>query len=54
MGNKSDLEERVVESEEGMELARSIGCEYLEVSACQNRNIDSIFESLLISVYKRY
>jgi small GTP-binding protein len=46
IGNKIDLEERTTSTEEAKEWARSNRCEYLEVSAKTNLNIEKILPTL--------
>ena len=51
VGNKSDLEvARVVSTEEGSELAKSLGAQYFETSAKINSNITNTFDSLINSL----
>lgn len=45
LGNKADLEQyRAVSSKEGEEFAKKIGCEYLETSALNGKNVEAAFE----------
>jgi small GTP-binding protein len=45
VGNKTDLE-RKVDRKEGEELARRLGCDYMETSAKTGDNVDKVFEKL--------
>lgn len=55
VGNKSDLEEdRVVTREQGIQLARSFNCAFMETSAKARINVDEIFFDLLKQIDKRY
>jgi len=47
VGNKSDLGKREVTREEGQDLAKEIGCAFVECSAKQNENIETAFRLLL-------
>jgi hypothetical protein len=48
VGNKSDLEDqRVVSTAAGEELARKFGCAFIESSAKNKLNHDSIFFTLI-------
>jgi len=48
VGNKCDLvEQRVVPTKQGEELAKKFGCTFLEASARTRDNIDEIFHSLV-------
>ena len=51
VGNKIDLPNRVISSEEATNLAREYNCNFLEVSALTGQNIDEIFHSLTSSIY---
>ncbi|KAK4478679.1 hypothetical protein RD792_014172 [Penstemon davidsonii] len=51
VGNKVDREsERVVSREEGMALAKELGCIYLECSAKTRENVDQCFEELALKI----
>ena len=51
VANKCDLEsEREVSMIEGKKLAKSWGCNFLEVSARYNINVDEVFYSLVRSI----
>ena len=45
LGNKIDLE-RQVDKSEAMDLAKRIGCEYLETSAKTGENVNNAFEKI--------
>jgi GTPase KRas protein len=48
VGNKCDRTyEREVSKEEGLALARSFGCEFMETSAKTAQNVERIFTSLV-------
>jgi GTPase SAR1 family protein len=48
VGNKCDLvEQRVVPTKQGEELAKKFSCVFLEASARTRDNIDNIFHSLV-------
>lgn len=48
VGNKADLEEdRVVSFEEGVELAKTFKCSFMETSAKSRLNIDEVFYDLI-------
>ncbi len=52
VGNKLDLRDNVeVSSDIARNKANSIGVEYIETSAKTNVNVDSIFESLTITIF---
>lgn len=51
VGNKTDMaSRRVISSEEGKELADSLGLEYLETSAKSDVNVQRAFMSLVVQV----
>ncbi|RLV90457.1 Ras-like protein 1 [Spathaspora sp. JA1] len=51
VGNKCDLEiERQVSYEEGLALAKSFGCQFLETSAKQRINVEEAFYDLVRSI----
>ncbi|KAK5078502.1 RAS1 protein [Lithohypha guttulata] len=53
VGNKCDLEQdRVVSKEEGMALARSFGCKFMETSAKQRINVEGAFYELVREIRK--
>jgi GTPase KRas protein len=48
VGNKCDKTyEREVSREEGVQLARTFGCEFMETSAKTAQNVDRLFTSLV-------
>ncbi|PSR71273.1 hypothetical protein PHLCEN_2v12787 [Hermanssonia centrifuga] len=48
VGNKSDKQfEREVSREEGSQLARSFGCDFLETSAKTSQNVEKLFTTLV-------
>ena len=51
VGNKIDLPNRVISSEEAIELARKYNCNFLEVSALLGTNVNEIFNSLTNTIY---
>ena len=53
VGNKCDLEQdRVVSKEEGLALARSFGCKFMETSAKQRINVEQSFYELVREIRK--
>ena len=47
VGNKSDLKtERVVSTEDGMEIAKKFGMEFIEASAKEGMNVSTAFEKI--------
>ncbi|KAE8664161.1 Ras-related protein RABC2a [Hibiscus syriacus] len=51
VGNKVDLDsERAVSREEGMELAKELGCSFIECSAKTRVNVDQCFEELALKI----
>lgn len=53
VGNKCDLEQdREVTKEEGMALARSFGCKFIETSAKQRINVEQAFYELVREIRK--
>jgi small GTP-binding protein len=48
VGNKSDLEsQRVIATEQGEELARDLGADFIECSAKTRHNVDELFEHIV-------
>jgi len=43
VGNKIDIEDRVIRSEVGQKLAREIGCDFIETSAKDGSNVEELF-----------
>ena len=53
VGNKNDLKDiRVVQAKQGLELAESMGVEYVETSAKDDTNVKKAFEMLLDSIFE--
>jgi small GTP-binding protein len=53
-GNKADLEnDRVVQSEEGRQLAEEYGVQFFETSALTGHNVEAMFNSLA-TIIKRH
>ncbi|KAL6500880.1 Ras-related protein RABC2a [Orobanche hederae] len=51
VGNKADRESaRVVSKEEGMTLAKELGCLFFECSAKTRENVDQCFEKLVLKI----
>ncbi|MFW9866348.1 MAG: GTP-binding protein [Candidatus Thorarchaeota archaeon] len=51
VGNKLDLEHiREIPKEQGMELAKELGMNYIETSAKTNENIDDVFEWVALQI----
>ncbi|MBA0759881.1 hypothetical protein Gotri_022693 [Gossypium trilobum] len=51
VGNKVDRDsERAVSREEGMELAKELGCMFLECSAKTRKNVEQCFEGLSLKI----
>ena len=51
VGNKLDLEEeRVISTEQGMELAKELRMNYIETSAKTNENIGDVFEWIALQI----
>ncbi|CAN1275987.1 Ras-related protein RABC1, partial [Linum perenne] len=54
VGNKVDKDsDRAVTREEGMELAKQLGCLFLECSAKTRENVEQCFEELALKVLLR-
>ena len=54
VGNKRDLtDNRVITSEQAMDLAQSLGVSYLETSAKDDTNLKQTFEGLVDAIYKK-
>ena len=54
VGNKIDLPNRVISNEEASDLAKKYKCDFLEVSALLGKNVEEIFNSLAMTIYKGY
>ena len=52
LGNKVDMPNKVISSEEGQEYARSCGWGFMEVSAKMNIGIDGAFKGLITNIYE--
>tara|TARA_B100000674_G_C37978072_1_gene980502 strand:+ start:6982 stop:7599 length:618 start_codon:yes stop_codon:yes gene_type:complete len=52
VGNKSDVEFRSVSIEEAENFAEKYGMSYIETSAKNNKNIETIFLKLAVDIYK--
>ncbi|MBA0619586.1 hypothetical protein Godav_028741, partial [Gossypium davidsonii] len=51
VGNKIDREsERAVSKEEGIELAKELGCTFIECSAKTGQNVQQCFEDLALKI----
>ncbi|MBA0576152.1 hypothetical protein Golob_027277, partial [Gossypium lobatum] len=51
VGNKIDREsERAVSKEEGIELAKELGCTFIECSAKTGQNVQQCFEDLSLKI----
>lgn len=55
VGNKVDIpvEQRTIKTEEGQELARSLGIPFFETSARDHYNVDATFKALVAEVLQR-
>ena len=52
VGNKSDLEDkRAVSFDEGLEMANRYGVRFLEVSAKEDRNVETVFTTLIREIW---
>jgi len=53
VGNKSDLgQQRVITEEQGKELARQLGCQWIETSAKDNENVQQAFQLVVQEIEK--
>lgn len=54
IGNKIDLiDERIVEENEGLGMGRQLGAEFIETSAKDGQNIESVFERIALYAIDR-
>ena len=53
MGNKCDIEERMVSKEKGKEMADSLNVDYYETSALNGTGINEAFEALSKLIVKK-
>ena len=54
VGNKCDLPNREVQTDEAMEFAKKNGFNYMEVSAKTGKNIKVAFSSMVSEVHNSY
>jgi small GTP-binding protein len=54
VGNKIDLNNRKVSTEEAKKLAKTYSIEYMETSAKSNINVKETFEEISLNLYKIY
>ena len=54
IGNKSDIEDRMIKAEKGEEKAKEYGIEYYETSALNGKGINEAFEGLAKQILKNY
>ena len=52
VGNKCDLDNRVISYEEGEDLANSLGISFLEISALTGMNCEEVFKILIREIQK--
>jgi len=50
VGNKCDIEARDVSTQDGENLAKQFGCDFIESSAKENINITEIFNKVVMRV----
>ena len=53
LGNKCDIEERVISKEKGQEMAESLKVNYYETSALNGTGINEAFEGLTREIMKK-
>jgi small GTP-binding protein len=53
LGNKCDMNERVISKEQGKEMADSLGIKYYETSALEGTGINEAFEGLTKDIMQR-
>ena len=54
IGNKSDIEDRIIDTEKGEEKAKEYGIQYFETSALNGNGINEAFEGLAKQILKNY
>ena len=54
IGNKSDIEDRFIDTEKGEEKAKEYGIQYFETSALNGNGINETFEGLAKQILKNY
>ena len=54
IGNKSDIEDRIIDTEKGEEKAKEYGIQYYETSALNGNGINEAFEGLAKQILKNY
>ena len=54
IGNKSDIEDRFIDTEKGEEKAKEYGIQYFETSALNGNGINEAFEGLAKQILKNY
>ena len=54
IGNKSDIEDRIIDKEKGEEKAKEYGIQYYETSALNGNGINEAFEGLAKQILKNY
>jgi len=54
IGNKSDIEDRMIDKEKGEEKAKEYGIEFYETSALNGNGINEAFEGLAKQILKNY
>lgn len=52
IGNKSDLQERQVDGEEGRRYATTIGATYHEISVLHNEGVETVFLAVAMSLWR--
>ena len=52
LGNKVDIKERVIKSEEGKEFAKKKGLPYFETSSKTMQNINNAFEKMIEMIFE--
>ena len=54
VGNKIDLEKRVVSTSEGEKLAQQLGMAYIETSAKTGENIEDVFRMIGLKIVEKF